>query len=428
MLRVRVAGLLPALLALLAGCASGDSTSSPGPVASPAPTTSGWPLSSLSAAPVSAEPKPVALRIYKNPYADVSWAVDVRLKAQHHDHVGTSRTKVRAYDAAGYHVLALLDYSGNPALSQSLRKRLWPVQSVFPADFTGTLASIRVFLPAAEEVGFATQHITSPFMTRYIERWDPSTGAKRPHEYETPSDLRKLITDQGGVAILAHPWYDQVDRDWIADFDAMEIYSALAEMQRRIGLDPYYRTDRNARLISAWDSALAKNPALIGVAVNDHFGPDYTRDLEVGDSGKIVVMARDHTLDAYRAAFQSGAVLAVRDMGRVKDRYSHVRFISAEDKRVTLVTDGDVTWISMGQVFGTGKRFDLSVLPIAATYLRAEIRNTEGSVVYTQAFTLGTVGDADGDRDHDEVDRRICLDVASGAERNPVLVAACRST
>ncbi len=77
-------------------------------------------------------------------------------------------------------------------------------------------------------------------------------------DIETPSHLRKLIDDQ-------------VDRDWIANRD----------------------------------DAPLENPTLIGVAVNDHFGPDYT-------------------LEAYPTGFLSGAVFAIRAMGAIKHRQPQV--------------------------------------------------------------------------------------------------------
>lgn len=40
------------------------------------------------------------LRIYHNPYAEVNWESDVRIKAQHHDHVAVNSTLLQAYDAA----------------------------------------------------------------------------------------------------------------------------------------------------------------------------------------------------------------------------------------------------------------------------------------------------------------------------------------
>jgi hypothetical protein len=58
-------------------------------------------------------------------------------------------------------------------------------------------------------------------------------------------------------------------------------------------------------------------------------------------------------------------------------------------------------------------------------YVRAEIRGTDGSVVFTQAFSVRPRGDVDGDYDVDADDGALCGQVASGMLRGRVYVDAC---
>lgn len=368
--------------------------------------------------------------MYHSPYADVAWSMALRLKAQHHDHVGFSEAKIRAYDLAGYNVIALLDYSGNPLMPQALRRRLWPPKDVLRDSFVASLGNVQLFVPGAEEVSDEIMHVTSPFLTQYIQRWDPSAGPKQRDEYETPTELRELISAKGGDAVLAHPWHEHIEPTWAAKFKAMEMYSAFAAVFYRKPVTEFMKTDRNAVMLAAWDKALALNSGLIGIAVNDHFGPlpDFAIEPDLRDSGKIIVLADGNSLDAYRRAFESGAVLAIKDVGIVKDRYPVINRIVTTSSDVTIDTDGQVRWIAMGQVVGTGPRMQVSGLAAGTTYLRAEVRNTDGSVVYTQAFAIRQIGDADGDGDVDDTDKQVCTMVQFGGERDPDRISACEES
>lgn len=369
----------------------------------------------------------MALRLYHSPYADVAWSLALRLKAQHHDHVGFSEAKIRAYDAAGYNVVALLDYSGNPLMPQALRRRLWPPKDVLRDSFVASLGNIRLFVPGAEEVGDEILHVTSPFLTQYIQRWDPASGPKQTDEYETTTEMRELITAKGGDAVLAHPWHEHIEPAWAAKFKAMEMYNAFAAVFYRKPVTEFMKTDRNAVMLAAWDKALALNSGLIGIAVNDHFGPlpDFPIDDDLRDSGKIIVLADDQSIEAYRRAFERGAVFAIKDVGTVKDRYPTISRIATSSSEVSIDTNGQVRWIAMGQLVGTGPRMLVSDLAPGTTYLRAEVANADGSVVYTQAFAIRQVGDADGDGDVDDADRQVCTVVQYGGERDPDRISAC---
>ena len=418
----------------LAACSGGGGSDGIAATAGP-PSTTVADLGAVAARPTSSAQshsatgqQPVAaLRIYRSPYADVAWPLVLRLKAQHHDHVGFSEAKIRAYDVAGYNVVVLLDYSGNRLMPQALRRRLWPVQSVLSDAFVSTLGNVRLFVPGAEEVGEENLHVTSPFLTKYIQRWDPAQGPRQPDEYETITELRELISEDGGVPILAHPWHEQIDPVWAAQFKGMEMYNAFAAVYYRSPVTEFMKTDRNAVMLAAWDKALALNSSLVGIAVNDHFGPlpDFPIDDDLRDSGKIIVLAEDYSLEAYRRAFEHGAILAIKDIGTTKDRYPSVARIVSTSSEVSIDTDGTVRWIAMGNVVGAGPKFQASGLAPGTTYLRAEIRNSDGSTVFTQAFAIRQAGDADGDGDLDDTDQQICAMVQRGAERDSERIAAC---
>lgn len=377
----------------------------------------------------SVDSTPQALRIYHDPYGQVAWSTDLRLKAQHHDHTAVNLDLLGAYDRAGYDVVPLMNYSGNPTLAYAMKTRLWPPESVLPADFLAGVQNIKIWLPNAEEVGDLNNHITSPFLTTYVELWLASAStAKRASQYESATELVAKIREFGGRPTLAHPWAGHSVELGVS-CGTVEMYSAFAEAKRRGGDPSYVNRDHNAALLDYWDRALQIDQSVIGVAVNDHFGPlpAVPTDAEVADSGKIIVFARAATLDAYREAFDRGAVLAVRDMGAIKDRYPRIESISVESTSVLIDSPDTVRWIANGSPIASGSLLQYSALPANTRYVRAEISNPQGSVVYTQAFAVRPVGDSNGDGAVDATDRAVCDAVSAGSETHPDRVAACRS-
>ena len=376
-------------------------------------------------------PAPVALRIYHNPYGTVDWASDLRLKTQHHDHPGVMESRIRAYDEAGYDAIILADYSGAPNRDYALKARLWPPEAVLSPTFLASLRSIKFFIPGAEEVGL-TDHYTSPFLTQYVERWLPQYSAqKQASQYDSAAEFAQLVRAAGGLLLLAHPWNSGIDINQYEGVVGTEIYSAFAEARRRAGVQDFVSVDRNALLLESWDRALVQNQALIGIAVNDHFGPlpDLPTDPDVKDSGKIIVLAKAATLPAYRDAFERRAILAVKDKGVQKDRLPAIRSIDVGASSVSIDTEGTVRWIARGTTVGNASTIQYSSLPPGATYLRAEVQSSDGSVViFTQAFSVRPVGDADGDGDVDTIDQAICANARSGTERESDRIAACSSS
>jgi hypothetical protein len=198
-----------------------------------------------------------------------------------------------------------------------------------------------------------------------------------------------------------------------------EIYTAYEEASGGIS---------RGSLLPNWDSALGTNQKIWGIAVNDHFGPgrQHLRARAEGmDSGKIIVLARSATLESYEEAFQRGAILAIKDIGIVKDLMPSVLEISVATDHVHIETSGEVIWIAHGTEVRWGPTLLFSELGRGWRYIRAEIRGTDGSVVFTQAFSVRPSGDVDGDYDVDDVDGALCGQVASGMLRARVYVEAC---
>jgi len=358
------------------------------------------------------------LRVWRNPYRDVLWDSDIALLAQHHDHVAAKTTALRAYDAAGYAVVGLQDYSGVPALAYTLKYRIWPPEAFVAADVLGSFANLKLLLPNAEEVGNGALHATSPFLTEYVEFVAPGQArdlAKQ--QYSTEQELGELVTRLGGFPIMAHPWDPQNEYQGYTRYRGMEVYNAFAEVMRRRGTEYYVTQDRNAVMRSKWDITMRDRPETIGIAVNDHFGPDASLPADFADlkdSGKVVVFARDSSLAAYRTAFERGALLAVQDRSVPKGGWPQVARIGVVGTSITVATAARVRWIVDGAPDRESPTLDVATLRAGTRVVRAEVFDGDGSVVYTQGFAVRPVGDVDGDYDVDRDDRRLCARIADG--------------
>jgi len=386
------------------------------------PTT---PALSPEASPGLAPPDVQALRIYHDPYRGVGWEDDLRMVTQMHDHVGNDTLRIKAYDDAGYDVVSLLDYSGVVA-DDTRRERIWPPERVLPPGYPSRLKNIDLFIPNAEESGF--DHLTSPFLETYIERWDPRYLPERgSYHYYSTQEAITLIDGMGGVAIIAHPWlarrYGELD-----GFAGVEIYNAYGAFQERAGSHQLIGGHRDASrvMLALWDEMLTRDPTVLGIAVNDHFGP-YSRWVGPGDplrdSGKIVVFAKDASLEAFRTAFEHGTFVAVRDLGSRKNEYPFVRSIVAAVGGIEIDAGGAVEWIANGTRVGSGPR--VALRDLAAGYVRAEITDANGSTVYTQAFSIRPVGDIDGDGYVAASDEDLCAAIRLGEASSDDALVSC---
>lgn len=391
---------------------------------------------------------PTQPRVYHDPYRDVDWDNDYRLKAQHHDHPTDPpettdlavQEVILAYDAAGYDVISIMHYSGVASLDYAWKEKRWPSEDWLSQPFLNNLQNVKFFIPNAEESGFGNLHVTSPFLSTYIAKWQPNYYIERqPWHYSTKQELIDLINSYGGMVFIAHPTEPYETYAALKNYAGIEIYSAyIRHRDRRAGSE----FDANAILLSNWDSMLLANQSVLGIAVNDHFGPNDPRsDADVKDSGKIVVLSQASTPAGYRDALETGSFLAVMDIGLIKDRYPVVHSITLEEAKIsidpqvlltidsqvllTIDTAEEVTWVANGNQVASGNSLRREQLPLDAVYVRAEVTNAEGSIVFTQAFTIRKAGDKDGDGDIDEEDDQVCTDVWSGSDIDRDHINAC---
>jgi hypothetical protein len=375
---------------------------------------------------------PGPLRIYYDPYSQVDWTDDKALLAQHHDHAAASISRLMAYDNAGYDVMPLMDYSGVPKMQTALRQRLWPISSCVTTDTISRFSNIKILFPDAEEVGIPQRHLTSPFMTDFIEYYDGAADTDPAPKYRTEKDAVALIRGRGGLPLLAHPWYSSAEILGGPDVFGMEIYSAYIAAKRAEGVPDFVNEDRNAKLLSNWDAALSSGRWWVGVAVNDHYGPYATAEAtEAGirDSGKILVYAHEVTLDSYRDAFERGAFFAIQDNGVIKGGYPKVNSVIVGQHSVSIDAPDatEIRWIVSGDVIASGSTIEYSILPSRSVYLRAEILGMT-HVVYTQPFILRHVDDITGDGRLTKEDETACEDLEAGLiASSPELVAACEN-
>ena len=191
---------------------------------------------------------------------------------------------------------------------------------------------------------------------------------------------------------MAHQFEALTDLDYWSKVPCTEIYTAFAAALREQGSPYFTAVDRNQTMVSNWDLMLRQNPRVLGIAVNDHFGPDTPPFVKVSpqsrDSGKILVFAPQVTLEAYENAFRHGAFFAVIDRGATKGNFPYIENVMAFDDSIYIETTDPVTWITNFGVVASGKALFLNDLRKHTTYARAEITNAEGSIVYTQAFAI----------------------------------------
>jgi hypothetical protein len=367
----------------------------------------------------------VELRVYHDPYAEVRWDVDRRLRTQFHDHTKDSPALLDPYDEAGYHVMPLFQYSGIPDLPAAWTELHWPPEEFLPPGYIEKLGSIERFFPNVE---LAPQwHLTTPFMEDYIERWDPALHpVKQEHQFETTQEAIDLIEQRGGYPVLAHPWSSPSNFVGLTGLHAIEIYSAFGKMNH---VTQVTQTDPNEWMLRVWDTLLERDPYVLGLAVNDWHGPQCVVDNciahpEVVDSGKVELLAPSSSAEDVERAFARGALLAIRDLGLTKGAVPQVKAIRADEAVIEIDCDGQVIWTSHGKEVGRGSRFELDRLGANARYVRAEIAGPDGSRVWVQPFVVAPVGDIDGDGKVDQADELACVGIREGAEAPPDQVRA----
>jgi hypothetical protein len=330
------------------------------------------------------------LQVRHNPYAHVDWKTVHAWKAQMHEHVRDDMTLLKQMDAAGYDIVPLMHYSGVEGHGGAWHERHWPPERYLPAGFAAEFKHIKLFYPNAEEVGY--EHVTSPMLTTYIERRPKGDAQVKPFHYASTQQAIDLIAQHGGLPFIAHPWSKPQHYTSLHAYTGMELYNAYCRHKFQV---KERKRDCNEALLRSWDTVLAKDPSIVGIAVNDWFGPGTIvagTAPDTLDSGKIVMLMQHATLDEFRNALKSGALFAIKDLGAIKDRFPRIRSIAVDDDSIRIVLGkpgGEVHWIVDGQTRSSGPVLKLGNLPKTARYARAEVRNADGSTTYTQAFALG---------------------------------------
>lgn len=334
-----------------------------------------------------------------DPYADVDWNLWHRALAQHHDHMGRlSFDAIKAYDQAGYNVIVALNYAGKRSgCPIYCDYRLWPVYRYllgFNSDeqVLAALNNIKLFVPGMEDIGCL--HVTSPFLTKYIELWEPQySPTKQQWQYETTQQCIDLINQYGGLAIIAHPTaraglYMELNR-----FKGVEIFNAYYYQRSLLKQEYPNEPDYIGHFQAVWDFLLMyKDTKIWGFAVNDWFGPSKDPGESYSDSGKILVMVPAYTLANYRNSIEKGCFFAVQDWGKGRDnkgRYPIVSRITVSGQSIFIDTDGTVSWIANGQKIAEGNSLNVWQLAPAEAYkyVRAQISNDYGTV-YTQPWSI----------------------------------------
>jgi len=334
-----------------------------------------------------------------DPYADVAWSLWHRALAQHHDHMGRLLLdRIRAYDEAGYNVIVPLDYAGKSSgLPTYCNYRLWPVHKFlrgFDSDeqVLAALNNIKLFVPGMEEIG--CHHVTSPFLTTYIELWEPERcPTKQPWQYETTQECIDLINKYGGLAIIAHPTARAGLYKDLNNYRGIEIFNAYYYQQWLMEQGYPGSINYIDHFQAVWDFLLMyKDTKIWGFAVNDWFGPWKDPGESYSDSGKILVMIPTYSMNAYRRSLEAGCFFAIQDWGQGKqnkNKYPAVASIKVTGSSITIDTDGDVTWIANAEKVAQGNAINLTDLPPEKgyKYVRAQVSNAYGTV-YTQPWSI----------------------------------------
>ncbi|UCG58206.1 MAG: hypothetical protein JSU70_01615, partial [Phycisphaerales bacterium] len=342
-----------------------------------------------------------AYTIAYDPYQAVDWDRWHWALAQHHDHMGRlSLDRINAYDRAGYNVVVTMDYAGKKSRGTTYCDyRLWPVHKYLSGvdsdqEVVSAMNNIRLFIPSMEEIG--CHHITSSFLTTYIELWEPDfCDSKERWHYERTQQCIDLINLYGGMAIIAHPTASaNVYMAW-RGYKGIEIVNAYHYRQWLLNQENENAKNQIEHFQAVWDYLLThKDTRIWGFAVNDWYGPWRQDEQPWIDCGKILVAVPEYSIDDYRNSLETGCFFAIHDWAvqrKDKDRYPVIIEIVVTRQSIYIQTDGEVTWIANGERVAYGHSINLSQLSHEQRYryLRAEISNDYGTV-YTQPWTVAS--------------------------------------
>ena len=389
-----------------------------------------------------------------NPYGSVNWSTTLKCQAQHHDHI-LSGSMMNNADDDGYCAVTWLDYEGGCDISDATEwvddgeinpdpgqiKGFWGYKRWPPTDHgapavPGIFTSLKFYIPGAENVGFsytgAHIHTYSLGMLDYIDsegcgptNCNPASQSPSgtscagvEQSYNTAQGMLDRISALGGTPILAHNGgglsYQRLP--------AVEIFNNLFALEDQGDAD----TANVDAYMAGWDGLNDREGGGIwGTSVNDRYG---NSNAQVGspaststcapnctgvdgntfgaadiDRGKLEVLLPTYNYQSYLAAFRDGASFAIVENNATKSAYPNVTEIGILGNVITITTVADsetVTWVSNGASIVGGNSFslDLSTLPLTTTWVRAELDDGAGRILYTQPFSIRTIGNVKHER------------------------------
>jgi predicted metal-dependent phosphoesterase TrpH len=113
-------------------------------------------------------------------------------------------------------------------------------------------------------------------------------------EASTLPEAVRAIDQQGGIAIVAHPWWSGLLPEELGDLDgvaAIEVYNAGCEIEQGRGYSGQY-----------WDALLARGIRMNAIATDDHHLPGFN-----AFHGWTMLRARERTPEAVLEALRAGA-------------------------------------------------------------------------------------------------------------------------
>lgn len=408
-----------------------------------------------------------------NPYADVNWETYSAYKADLHSHTiasdGDNTTKEMAerHYELGFDIYAQSDHgtvnyswtekdSYDPTIKfiMMIKEGVAPIVTL---DKEGTAENGKTYTVTtvdgddyyAQEDGhtmmrvpFANEQNPTSLNNAHVNTWFVDYGHGRLGGTSDYESVISAIDELGGVSVINHPgeYTNARDEDNTADaynknnstynYYINKFESILMDNPSCLGIDINSKGDSRTRFDrKLWDTMLTDlAPAgrnVFAIASTD------AHNLDIVDSGYVMVMMPELTSDALKEALLAGSFFAqscycgnsdelaayteallasenaaAKALGEkmsvsvaAGDKYRFeqgatcvtVNSISVDDAEDAITIDADdalyIRWISDGKVVAEGNSIDLDECENIGSYVRAEIIS-EGAVTYTQAFLL----------------------------------------
>lgn len=290
----------------------------------------------------------------------------VWLKGNTHTHttcsdgVRSPEEAAQWYRKAGYDFLFLTEHEDKLASPQAL------------PDFAGLSTNDFLVLPGLElrlqMPDDRSMHVVALGVTR-TGVWRPTWNMR---------DAIRFTLDEGGVPIIAHPYWSGMAHEHIADAygaAAIEVFNTTTEVVSGKGFARSY-----------WDDLLRRGVPIHGVAADDtHWCwelPDYGK-------GWIMIKAERLSRDSILEALRTGRFYAScgPEFMDVSRDGNEIVVCTSPVQNINFITDNghsSVAHATDGQLLSSARR-DLSSCP---KFLRIECIDTEGRFAWTNAVML----------------------------------------